>query len=79
MKKTISISLIFLFLLILPIALAKEPHALYGKVNDGVGTANGATVTVSAFTMVDWSGSIGGTYPPFEYQYEVKLGIFFVP
>jgi len=32
--------------LILPIALAKEPHALYGKVNDGVGTANGATVTV---------------------------------
>lgn len=32
--------------------------------------ANGATITASAFDKVNWSDSTGGTYPPFEYQYE---------
>ncbi len=31
--------------------------------------SNGAIVTVSNMVKVDWTDSIGGTFPPFEYQY----------
>ena len=45
MKKAFTVSIILLFLVVAPV-FAKTPHTLYGKVNDGVGTANGATVKV---------------------------------
>ena len=32
--------------------------------------ANGSTVTTASLVKVDWSDSTGGSFPPFEYQYQ---------
>jgi hypothetical protein len=32
--------------------------------------ANGSSVTTADLVKIDWTDSVGGTYPPFEYQYQ---------